>query len=182
MPGEGSITCGISLVYTVMSVYVITSLHVPSCWPFVCKQIIWPLIKRTNAYKTPTYISFHDKQTRGFHVYRHYWKPIQDEILTLRRDIGNRHHTYAMSVKKGFITVGHMPAEIARIAWFFVKNCGSMKCQITSTQRQRSKIEKGGLEIPCDFIFTGNRKYTGKLPSMLKRAKLQQERNERSKQ
>lgn len=104
---------------------------------------------------------------RGFHVYRHYWRPKEGEILSTRRDTKNLHDRTAVAVKLGKVTVGHLPAEFSRIAWFFIHNGGSIACQITSARRRRSNIAKGGLEIPCTYIFHGKKRYTSQLSHLL---------------
>ena len=47
---------------------------------------------------------------------------------------------------------------------------GRIECKVTSIRKQRSKINKGGMEIPCNDIFSGKRSYTEKLEVMIKRA------------
>lgn len=43
--------------------------------------------------------------------------------------------------------VGHLPREISRFAYFFMKRGGTLSAHVVCTKRQRSPIEQGGLEI-----------------------------------
>ena len=92
---------------------------------------------------------------RGFHVYRVYWDPVIDEMLTTDPDpdgrkFGDKH---SVAVKKSMMTVGHLPKEISRFAKFFIVHGGTIECKITG-KSQRSKMPQGGLEVPCEYIFT----------------------------
>lgn len=115
-------------------------------------------------------ICIHPSAVRGFHHYIRVWKPEQDEKLSTKREITNPYDRYAIAVMRGKRVVGHMPAEIARISWYFIRNGRRITCVITSTRRRRSNLERGGMEIPCSYIFTGAVMYRARLERMLKRA------------
>lgn len=52
---------------------------------------------------------------RGFHVYRVYWDPVFDEILDTEPEIGGEKYgdIHCVAVKKGHMTVGHVPKDIS---------------------------------------------------------------------
>lgn len=43
--------------------------------------------------------------------------------------------------------VGHIPREISRYTYYFIKHGGSVSATVQSTQRRKSPIEQGRLEI-----------------------------------
>ena len=59
--------------------------------------------------------------------------------------------------------VGHMPHELARFSWFFLKrDGGSIKAVVTG------KRKKGlGLEVPCDYKYFGPQRMIKKLEKLL---------------
>ena len=91
---------------------------------------------------------------RGFHVYKVYWDPVIGEKLDTEPEqdgekFGDKH---CVAIKKGSITVGHVPKDISRLAKYFIVHGGTITCKITG-KRQRSKLMRGGLEVPCKYIF-----------------------------
>ena len=46
---------------------------------------------------------------RGHHVYKEIWIPVEGEILSCMREVGNSHDPMAVAVKKGSDVVGHVP-------------------------------------------------------------------------
>jgi hypothetical protein len=106
---------------------------------------------------------------RGFHVYRVYWTPVVGEKLECELDsdgfkFGDRH---AVSVMRNNFTVGHVPKEFSQMAHFFILHDGVIECEITGT-RQRSKLARGGLEVPCVYVFrTDKPKLMSKLRELL---------------
>ena len=91
---------------------------------------------------------------RGFHEYRVYWDPIIGETLTTQPDpdgrkFGDKH---SVAVMKDGITCGHLPKEISCLAKFFIVHGGEIMCNVTGTKR-RSKMLRGGLEVPCTYKF-----------------------------
>ena len=45
---------------------------------------------------------------RGHHVYKEIWIPVEGEILSCMREVGNLHDPMAVAVKKGTDVVGHV--------------------------------------------------------------------------
>ena len=85
---------------------------------------------------------------RGHHIYKSLWTPEVNEVLLLRRETGNEHDEYAVAVLKASTVVGHVPREISRICWFFLRRGGQITCSITGHRRFGN-----GLEVPCVYIF-----------------------------
>lgn len=103
---------------------------------------------------------------RGFHVFRDVWTPFEGEILDTTREHNNPYDKYAVAVKKGQITVGHVPREISKTVAFFIKHGGIVVCKVMSSQHRHSEIA-GGLEIPCMIRFTADRAMIERLKSLL---------------
>ena len=49
--------------------------------------------------------------------------------------------------------MGHPPKFMSKLAHFFVKYDGEIRCEITGSKRYSSDLEQGGLEIPAKVIF-----------------------------
>ena len=81
---------------------------------------------------------------RGFHVFRDIWTPLEGEILDTTREHNNPYDKYAVAVKKGQITVGHVPCEISKTVAFFIKHGGIVVCKVISSQHRHSEMGGGG--------------------------------------
>ena len=73
---------------------------------------------------------------------------------------------YAMKKEIGDETVGHVPIELSKPFYYFVKNAGTIKGEVMG-KRQRSLTVGKGLEIPCKYIFTGTPQKGKKLKRLL---------------
>ena len=51
------------------------------------------------------------------------------------------------------VTASHLPKFMSKLARFFVKHAGKIRCEITGSKRYSSDLEQGGLEIPAKIIF-----------------------------
>lgn len=100
---------------------------------------------------------------RGHHVYKTIWTPHLGEELVLATENGNLFDRHAVAVIKDGEVVGHMPHELARLSWFFLKrDGGTIKAVVTG------KRKKGlGLEVPCDYVYSGPQKMLKKLKKLL---------------
>ena len=96
----------------------------------------------------------HPASIRGYHVYCSIWEAEADELLSTLQDRGNVHDRFAVAVKKEGLMVGHLPREVSKLCWFFIRRGGTITCRVTG-RRRRSRLEQGGLEIPCDLTFEG---------------------------
>lgn len=104
---------------------------------------------------------------RGHHIYKSIWTPEIGERLLSKRGQGNRHNRHAVAVTKGRLTVGHLPADISKICWFFLHKGGSIGISV-SGPRRRSALVQGGLEVPCELTFnTDKEKIFTKLKKLL---------------
>ena len=96
-------------------------------------------------------------------MFKSIWTPFVGEQLQICREGGNVHDRYAVSVKKDDGTlVGHVPREISRIFWYFLRHGGNITCEV-SGRRKRGK----GLEVPCLYEFRGVKKLVAKLEVLL---------------
>ena len=68
---------------------------------------------------------------RGYHVYRDVWEPSVGEKLVARGEFDNRFDKFAVKVLNGEETVGHLPREYSRIAWFFLARRGSISLDVS---------------------------------------------------
>ena len=80
---------------------------------------------------------------RGHHIYKHIWWPFVGEVLTSEREEGNNHNKFAVSLLKNATVIGHVPQELLRVFWHFIRHGGTITRELTG-QRKRGK----GLEIP----------------------------------
>ena len=98
---------------------------------------------------------------RGHHIYKRIWQPILGEQLTLEREDGNSSDRHAVSVMKDSIIVGHVPRELSRAYWYFIRHGGTMLCEVTGS-RQRGV----GLEVPCVYKLAGSEKLVQRMKSL----------------
>ena len=103
-----------------------------------------------------------DSVVRGHHVYKQDWQPNEGEELRVEREEGNAHDSHAISIIKDSAVVGHLPIELSRIFWHFIRHGGVVTCEITG-HRKKGK----GLEVPCRYMFTGRRKFIMKLKHLI---------------
>ena len=111
-----------------------------------------------------------ESAVRGFHVYRADWTPVLGEQLIAVREPDNPEDGFAVSLKKGERTVGHVPREMSKLCWLFLRR-GTIAAEVLSSRKRRSPISIGGLEIPCLLKFSGSGKDIEKLRSILNRLK-----------
>ena len=81
---------------------------------------------------------------RGHHIYKSVWTPYNGEVLTVEPETGNEHDQYAVAILNNDNVVGHVPREMSRICYYFIRSGGSIDCKITG----RRKVGKG-LEVCC---------------------------------
>ena len=70
-------------------------------------------------------ISFYslDSVIRGHHIYKSLWTPFIGETLELKcEEPENVHDRYSVCVmKNGDFIVGHVPRELSKTVWYFLK-------------------------------------------------------------
>ncbi len=59
---------------------------------------------------------------------------------------------YMINMQLNGETVGHMPRDLPPESWFCIKRGGSISCTITGHRKFGV-----GLEVPCDYIYTGSK-------------------------
>ena len=67
---------------------------------------------------------------RGYHVYCTTWSPVLGETLPCAREVGNSQDGYAVAVRKGGVTVGHVPRKISRLCSLFLRRGGGVKSSV----------------------------------------------------
>ena len=90
---------------------------------------------------------------RGFHYYRRFWRPKENEKLDCLHESGNAFDRFAIKTvnEKGEI-VGHLPKEISRVTKYLLDRGLTMYCKLSSHYR-RSPLVQGGLEIQCEVVL-----------------------------
>ena len=96
---------------------------------------------------------------RGYYVYGEVWMAVMGEELLCERELGNVVDRYAIAVKKpdSGITVGHLPKKISRVCSMFTQRGGKITATVKGRRRYSSDLVQGGLEIPCDLTFNGEK-------------------------
>ena len=69
----------------------------------------------------------------------------------------NRHDRYAVAIRVGNETVGHIPREMSNICYYFIQIGGHIRGEVKG-QRQRSAIPERVCKIPCIYKFYNNNK------------------------
>ena len=98
---------------------------------------------------------------RGHHVFKDIWTPYITEELRLEVEEDNQHDRHAVAVIKNDVIVGHMPRVFARVSFFYLQKGGIIKAIITGHRRRGN-----GLEVPCDYIFTGSPRLIKKIKEL----------------
>ena len=78
-------------------------------------------------------------------------KPSIGEKLVAKREFNNPMDKHAV---KDDETVGHLPREFSRIAWYFLARSEEISVEVIG----RSKQLCGGMEIPCQLEFNCSNK------------------------
>ena len=58
-------------------------------------------------------VCVHESVVRGHHIYKAVWNPIVGETHCLQLEEGNEHDCFAVCVKRGGETIGHVPRELS---------------------------------------------------------------------
>lgn len=107
---------------------------------------------------------------RGYHIYQSVWTPNVGDEFVLQTQEQNRHYRYAVAVVASGNVVGHVPKEISKTMFFFLRSNGVVPGAVTG-RRQRSLVEGKGLEIPCIYKFYSDSKKLKILKKLLSRPK-----------
>ena len=75
---------------------------------------------------------------RGYHYYRRFWQPKENEKLICLHEPGNAFDRFAIkTVSENGETVGHLPKEISRITNYFLDRGASMYRTLSSEHYRR---------------------------------------------
>jgi hypothetical protein len=107
-----------------------------------------------------------DSCARGFHVFQELWTPQIGETLQCVED-NNREDPFAVAVKKGNTTVGHVPRKISCVCTLLLKHGGTIECVITDNRRRSIDLPQGDLEVPCTLKFQGSPQFLDKVRKRL---------------
>ena len=88
---------------------------------------------------------------RGYHVYWDVWKPSIGEKLVAKREFNNPMDKHGVKVVKGDKTVGHLPREFSRVAWYFLGRSGEISVEVIGRRRHCKQL-CGGMEVPCQNL------------------------------
>ena len=94
---------------------------------------------------------------RGFHIYKEVWTSFIGERLGCVRERNNREDPFAVAMKRGNETVGHVPCTL------FLRQRGSISCEVTGSRRRSVDLPHGGLELPCILTLSGPEELVDKL-------------------
>ena len=99
---------------------------------------------------------------RGYHTYQSQWNAkvgaelgaVPDtRTTTLVKD------KYAIAVKNGEQTVGHIPMFLSKLTFFFLRYDVKVSIKVNGPRRNSVDLIQGGLELPAEFTFqTSNEK------------------------
>jgi len=103
----------------------------------------------------------------GYHVYKDIWTPSVDDKLSVEREFKKQFNRFAVKIILDGETVGHLPREFSKIAWYFIAHRRVITVAVKGPRRH-SKLTVCGMEIPCLVILVCSRKSTiNKLKELL---------------
>ena len=108
-----------------------------------------------------------DTVIRGHHIYKEIWTPSIGEVLQCEKEEGNSHDLYAVAVKKLDLIVGHVPRTISTLCHLFLSRGGIITCTIRDTRKFSDDLPQGGLEVPCQLTFRGDKSAIEKVKRLL---------------
>ena len=97
--------------------------------------------------------------THNIDHHKEIWEPNVGDKFVALRELHNQFDKHAMKVLNGEVTVGHLPREYSRIAWYFLARGGSISVEVTGCLQCCNQL-CGGMEIPCSVMFFCLRKAT----------------------
>ena len=100
---------------------------------------------------------------RGHHVYKEAWRPVIGQLLPVFSEPNNRHDRRAVAIYLDGVVVGHVPREISKVFWFFLKHNGKIMCEITGRRKCGN-----GLEVPCAYKLKGSSSMVEKAKKLLR--------------
>ena len=99
---------------------------------------------------------------RGYHTYQSQWNAEVGAELGAVPDTRTAalvKDKYAIAVKNGEQTVGHIPMFLSKLTFFFLRYDGKVSIKVNGPRRCSVDLIQGGLELPAEVIFqTSNEK------------------------
>ena len=108
-----------------------------------------------------------DSAVRDYHIYQDIWEAYYGELLSCSRETGNVYGPFAVCMQKDGDVAGHVPRKISALCSLFLHRNGTIHCKVTSSRRYSRDIIQGGLEIPCQLIFEGDKKSVAKVETFM---------------
>ena len=108
---------------------------------------------------------------RGHHVYQSKWEANVGSELTVCKETRPGalvEDKYAMALKYGDVTVGHVPKFLSKITYFYMKSGGEVSVRITGKRQHTKDLPQGGMELPAMYTFKStNVEVHTKLPDVV---------------
>ena len=89
-----------------------------------------------------------------------------DEYLQCRRESDNVNDPHAVAITRDNTMACHVPRRISAMCNLFLVNGGSVHCRVTERRHYSLDLPQGGLEIPCQLIFSGEDKMLEKVKKL----------------
>ncbi len=105
---------------------------------------------------------------RGYHVYKDDWNPEIGDIFDVEIEETNIHDRFSCAVIVNSQTVGHIPREFSKTVFYFLRNSGLAQGSVIG-KRKRSAVHMKGLEIPCTYEFTAEKRKLHTLKKLLRK-------------
>ncbi len=103
-----------------------------------------------------------ESSVRSFHVDKELWTTYVGENVRCIHESGKRDDSFAVAVKHGSDTVGHVPRKVSCICSLFLRHGGSISCTVTGDKRRSTDLPQGGLEISCIIKFEDPQEFVDK--------------------
>ena len=95
-----------------------------------------------------------ESTVRGHHVYNRTWTPFIGEVLQTATERSNEHDRFAVGVTKDSNTVGHIPREVSKVAWYFLYHGGEITCEIARRFLELDLVQRN-LQLAQENSFPG---------------------------
>ena len=99
---------------------------------------------------------------RGYYTYQSQWNAEVGAELGAVPDTRTTalvKDKYAIAVKNGKQTAGHIPMFLSKLTFFFLRYDGKVSIEVNGPRRYSADLIQGGLELPAEFTFqTSNEK------------------------
>ena len=130
---------------------------------------------------------------QGYHTYQSQWNAkvgAEFGAVPDTRTTALVKDKYAIAVKNGEQTVGHIPMFLSKLTFFFLRYDGKVSIKVNGPRRYSVDLIQRGLELPAEFTFqTSNKKLFSQMQEKTlveiekfeKRKKMEHEMNKKKK-